>query len=107
MFSDMNHPTREEWMAFLYGEHAAKNQMKEHLATCDECQANVARWKHAMKALDTWRLTSAPPMRSWQPAVKWAAAAVVILAAGFGFGRTVSPARIDPVKIRAAIEPSL
>jgi len=103
----MNHPTREEWMAFLYGEHQAKNQMKTHLAGCDQCQAHVAHWKHAMKALDTWRLSAAPPIRSWQPVVTWAAAALVILAAGFGFGRTVSPSKMDPLKIRAAIESSL
>ena len=103
----MNHPTREEWMEFLYGEHRANNEMKAHLAACNECQASVARWKLAMKSLDSWRLSAAPPVRSWQPVVKWAAAAMLILAAGFGFGRTVSPSRVDAAQIRAAIEPSL
>jgi hypothetical protein len=39
--------------------------------------------------------------------VKWAAAAAVLLFAGFGFGRAMSPTSANAAAIRAAIEPSL
>jgi anti-sigma factor RsiW len=106
----MNHPTREEWMAYLYGEisRGAKGKLIMHLDACDECRANVANWRHTMLALDSWELPAAQARRNWTPVVKWAAAAAVLLFAGFGFGRAVSPtATAKAEAIRAAIEPSL
>ncbi|PYI86891.1 MAG: hypothetical protein DME26_08040 [Verrucomicrobia bacterium] len=105
----MNHPTREEWMAYLYGEisRETKAALKTHLDTCAECHANVAAWRQAMLALDAWQLPAARSCRSWSPALRWAAAAAVLLFAGFGFGRAMSPTPPNAAMIRAAIEPSL
>lgn len=105
----MNHPTREDWMAYLYGEirREAKGQITAHLDACDECRANVAAWRQAMLALDAWQVPTAQPRRHWAPLVKWAAAAAVLLLAGFGFGRGLSPTPVNAAAIRAAIEPSL
>jgi DNA-directed RNA polymerase len=97
-------------MAYLYGEisRGAKGKLIMHLDACDECRTNVANWRHTMLALDTWELPTAQPRRSWAPVVKWAAAAAVLLFAGFGFGRAMSPTTTAKAEaIRAAIEPSL
>src|SRR5262245_7443700 len=105
----MNHPTREDWMAYLYGEisREVKGKLIAHLDACDDCRANVANWRHAMLALDAWQLPAAQPRRNWAPTLKWAAAAAVLLLAGFGFGRSLSPTPANAAAIRAAIEPSL
>src|SRR5262245_44088823 len=105
----MNHPTREEWMTYLYREisREATGELIAHLDVCDDCRANVASWQHAMLALDAWQLPTAQPRRHRAPLLKWAAAAALLLFAGFGFGRAVSPTIANTAAIRAAIEPSL
>jgi putative zinc finger protein len=105
----MNHPTREEWMAYLYGEISdrAKPTLKTHLDACEECRADVTKWRQTMKSLATWQLSPAPQRHNFSPMVRWAAAAAAVLLAGFGFGRAMSPAPADAAAIRAAIEPSL
>ncbi|PAW90060.1 MAG: hypothetical protein B9S33_02115 [Pedosphaera sp. Tous-C6FEB] len=109
----MNHPTREDLVAHLYGELPPEQQatISAHLHECAECQQVATAWRDSMAELDTWRLPELPvqPKRTptlWAPFVRWAAAAC--LAAGLGFlgGRFSAPAP-DATALRAALAPEL
>ena len=106
----MNHPTREEWMSFLYDEtsgdqHAA---LSAHLAACPECTSRVGSWREVAADLDAWKLCSRPNRRFRIPTVaRWAAAAAIVLSFGFAFGRASAPTAVSVEQLRAAIEPSL
>jgi cobalamin biosynthesis protein CbiD len=57
--------------------------------------------------LDSWKLPRVSAAREvFQPVFKWAAAAAVVLAVGFGIGRITS-ARANVEFARAAIEPEI
>ena len=94
-------------MEWLYGELPRKERARHsaHLKDCAECAANVAQWQGAMKTLDQWRME---PVRSRviapQRIIKWGIAAALMLAAGFGAGRLVSPASADPAAMRASLK---
>ena len=100
----MNHPTREEWMSYLYGEISAGERagLTAHLQSCPDCKAAINDWQMARKKLDAWHVRScraeSPAWRAFNvfavPAFKWAAAAAVMLAVGFGAGR-LTPATTD------------
>ena len=88
----VTHPSREEWMGFLYGESPRRAELDAHLKGCAVCQRDVARWRSAMTALDIDKIV-VPKRRRALPIWKWAAAAAFIIAAlgiGFGFGRTAA-----------------
>lgn len=98
----MNHPPNEHWMSYLYGElpSSARRTADSHLRTCPECHDRVDRWRATMGLLDTDQATLALPRRSqptpaWQPALRWALAASVILLAGFLAGRATGPSSAD------------
>jgi hypothetical protein len=76
----MNHPTPDQWMAFLYGEatETERHDFGAHLRACPECAAKVKSWRASMNALDEWKLPQASSARH-QPAWRWAAAAAVLL----------------------------
>jgi hypothetical protein len=108
----VNHPGREEWMAYLYGEvkAAERSRLKTHLHDCPACQANLEAWQAARKSLNDWQLPARAQRTApagWTfPMFKWAAAAIVFLCAGFVVGRiTSASAKVEAV--RAAIEPRL
>jgi len=105
----MNHPSREEWMSYLYDELNADQSanLKAHLHTCLDCKSKVNEWQAARSGLDEWRA----PKRRWrvllaQRMVKWAVAAAIVLSIGVGVGRLTS-APPDVQQVRAAIEPEL
>lgn len=86
----MTHPAPAEWMDFIYAELAPERQheLQGHLAACPACAAQIKSWRATMGSLDRW---SAPAScrssrRLVQP-LRWAAAAVVFLLAGFALGR--------------------
>ncbi len=87
------HPTPEEWMSFLYGEDspARHAECDAHLHACAECRQQLRTWRGSMSALDAWAMPQ--PRRNWfpAPAMRWAAAAAVVLALGFTFGRMGAP----------------
>jgi hypothetical protein len=90
----MNHPSREEWMAHLYNEadENTRANLEAHLAVCPDCKKSLTGWRATMGSLDSWTLPTRRRLRWSQPmVVKWAAAAAVILALGFGLGRVSSP----------------
>jgi len=105
----MNHPSREEWMSYLYDELNADQSanLKAHLHTCPDCKSKVNEWQAARSGLDEWRV---PKKRGRvllaQPMVKWAAAAAIVLSIGVGIGRLTS-APPDVQQVRAAIEPEM
>jgi hypothetical protein len=105
----MNHPTSEEWVPYLYGEveKSTKRRLKQHLQTCAECRTQLLLWKRSLRRLDAWRMTSAErPTLAFAPLLKWAAAAMLLLAAGIGVGRSMSTnANLD--RVRARVEPEL
>jgi hypothetical protein len=83
----MNHPTREEWMSYLYDEspREAGSALRSHLEACAECRREVETWTGAARRLDDWPL---PRRRAGHrfamPMLKWAAAAAVLALAVLG-----------------------
>jgi len=111
----MNHPTREDLVAHLYGELPPERQaeLTAHLGQCADCQQLATEWRGTMAELDTWKLPVPLPSRGrapenvvFAPFLKWAVAAC--LAVGFGFlgGRLSAPAP-DAAALRAALAPEL
>ena len=96
-------------MSYLYDELSAgeHGRLAAHLAVCPDCEARVIEWRVARKDLDAWKLPAkrARVVRA-RPLIKWAAAAAIVLAAGFGVGRITS-ATADAEKVRIAIEPEI
>ena len=102
----VNHPNASEWMAFLYEEVAPgqKRELQVHLAQCTACAEQVKGWRAGMTSLDEWTLPAvlrAP--RRWQPMVKWAAAAVLVLGVGFAVGRQTSTAASELAALRTSV----
>jgi hypothetical protein len=109
----MNHPNREEWMAYLYKEVGRKRQaeLKEHLKQCSQCQADVTAWGSVMKELDRWQLPQARSIsgsrRDIKWAVRWTAAAVLLILAGYAVGRITVAAPPDMEQLQTALETTL
>src|ERR1051326_2012129 len=106
----MNHPTREEWMSYLYDELTAEEHtnLAAHLAVCPDCKAQLDDWRAARENLDAWQLPARRarvPLR--HPLVRLAAAAVLMIGIGFGAGRFATPATASAEKLRAVIEPEI
>ena len=110
----MNHPSREQWMSYLYDESSAAERalLTAHLHECADCRAKTDEWQNARKNLDTWqvrarvtrRFAQRAPLLFGRPLLHWAAAAVVVLSVGFAFGRMTAPAT-DVAKVRTSLEP--
>jgi len=106
----MNHPSRDTWMSYLYGElsPADRDAAAAHLAACDACRDSVRRWQNTMALLDQDQATlitrRRPARAGWKSALPWAAAAAVLLAFGFWVGRASGPSRVDLERELAAAE---
>jgi hypothetical protein len=92
----MEHPTYEELFMHLEGSSSpeAAKRLQEHLENCPQCAAELAGWQRSVKRLQgcEWpeRRAANPP--AWGPrALKWAAAAALVLGLGFGLGRASGP----------------
>lgn len=106
----MNHPSREEWMSYLYDELNDNERANQaaHLHVCPDCKTAVENWHGTMQQMKEWRLPPRrAPLQSARPVLKWAVAALFMLGAGVGVGRLALPATADAEKIRAAVEPSI
>ena len=105
----MNHPKREEWVPYLYGEAKpeVRRELKAHLKHCAECRAELAVWEQTLGRLDAWEL---PRVRrnysAALPVLQWAVAAVVLLASGLIVGHLLTAGH-DPSAIHAALEPQM
>jgi len=100
-----NHPNAEEWMSFLYGEAAPARhaELDAHLQDCAACREQVGTWRGSMAALDAWPLRPPAPRTFAQPALRWAAAAVVVLGLGFGLGRVTHSSATDVKQLQATL----
>jgi anti-sigma factor RsiW len=101
----MKHPAQEEWMDYLYDEAPANERAKlsAHLAACPECRERVQGWKQTMTALDTWQpAVKTAPAFNWFPVIRWAAAAMLMVALGFGLSRATTP-QVDVAAMQAQI----
>ena len=107
----MNHPKREEWAPYVFGEATpdARRKLAAHLQNCSECAAEIAGWQRSLKKLDRWNLP-APRGRSSRgvgPLLRWAIAAALVWGAGFGLGRVSAPGTADLKTMRAELQASL
>ncbi len=105
----MNHPTREEWVQFIYGETKPnlRRDLKAHLRKCPQCCSEVASWKLSIRRLDHWKLPRPSLRLDWfAPALKWGVATAVLLGLGFILGRLpAGPTNLGA--LRARLEPQL
>jgi hypothetical protein len=101
-----NHPTPEEWMSFLYGEDAPARHLEldGHLRSCHECRRQVQAWQGSMSALEGWAVPQKRARWPLQPAVRWAAAALLVLGLGFGIGRASSPSSANLKELQVAMQ---
>ena len=108
----MNHPKREEWVPYLFGEAKpeVRQELQQHLQSCPVCRTEIDSWKRSLGMLDAWQLPrAAKPREVFALALRWTAAAVALifmLSLGFSLGRFTS-ASGDPAKLREAIEPQI
>jgi Putative zinc-finger len=107
----MNHPKREAWVPYLFGEAKpeARKELQQHLQSCPVCRAEIDSWKHSLDLLDAWQLPrAARPREAFSPVFRWAVAAAVVLVLGVGFtlGR-LTPFGGDQAKLREMIEPQI
>jgi len=105
----MNHLNREQWAPYLFGEAKpdARRELERHLKECAECRDELNLWQRSIRRLDAWELPKNQlPREHWVPALKWAAAAIVLVSLGFGIGRAGS-GTVNVEKLRAAIEPEI
>ena len=105
----MNHPKREDWVPYLYGEAMPdlRRQIKQHLEGCAECREELQNWKRSLHQLDAWKLPRRNSrLDAFAPFLKWAAAALLVLGLGFGFGR-LTARQADLEKVRARVEPEI
>ena len=103
----MSHPTREQWTDYLYGEcePAEEARLTEHLETCPECRRAVDSWRGVMGGLDAYQVAAPARRRAWLPRLaRWAAAAAVLIAFGYGLGRAAGP---DTEELRAHVESAM
>lgn len=106
------HPSREEWMEFLYDESPAarRAELESHLKACALCAREVARWRNTMAALNADEVPAHSTRTSSRAGWKWAAAAAFIIGAlgiGFGLGRAGSPSPIELRSLRAELQAAL
>ena len=104
----VNHPGAEEWMAYLYNELAPerKRELHAHLAQCGDCGKQLHQWRTGMSALDDWKMPAPRLKVLAQPPVtlvKWAAAAAVVLVAGFAIGRQSSNASSEVAELKNSV----
>ncbi|MBI5388494.1 MAG: hypothetical protein HZA90_27835 [Verrucomicrobia bacterium] len=109
----MNHPSHEDLIGFLYEELPDGQQAEtcRHVAGCAQCRAQVESWRAVRRELLAWAVPDQTRRRTSTPSwllVKWAAAAVVLIGAGFALARGTAPAtKLDTAAIRAAMAQEL
>src|SRR5262245_14458867 len=102
----MNHPQPEKWIPYVFNEipMSERAPLAAHLRDCPDCRGQVERWQCTLGRLDAWKLPDlASSRRTRNPAMRWAAAAAIVLAGfglAFGLGRMSAP-QPDVTQLRA------
>ncbi|MGB7157931.1 MAG: zf-HC2 domain-containing protein [Tepidisphaeraceae bacterium] len=107
----MSHPNVEELTDFLYGELAPAHQMDvtRHVEACAECRQRIESWRETRTNLAAWKLRPASRLAAtssaarWTGALRWTAAAVVLLACGYGVARLTAKPAVDLASLRAEL----
>ena len=104
---DQKHPSESAWMEYLYDEmdSAERRTLEAHLEICSPCRVKRETFRGTQQSLDHWNVET--PSRHefaprWQPVVKWAAAAVLLVSTAFATGRMSRPS-IDVESLQAKI----
>ncbi|HVK57947.1 MAG TPA: zf-HC2 domain-containing protein [Candidatus Kapabacteria bacterium] len=105
-----NHPTQEQWMDYLYGEMPSpeKKTLEAHLMNCAPCREKQQEFAGTMENLDAWRVVIPQKVSlkaglgRFQPVVKWAAAAALLVSTGFAAARFSQP-QFDVATLQAQI----
>ena len=110
----MNHPKREEWVAYLYGELDRKRraELEAHLRSCGECQVEIDAWRGVVAELDRWELPkgrgrAVKVRQSMQWVRRWAVAAVLLIVVGYAVGRLSALPSVDVEQLHYSLETSL
>jgi hypothetical protein len=93
-------------MAFLYGESSPGRgrELRAHLEQCGECASQVQTWRATMSELEAWKLPQKKRAAVHVlPALRWAAAAAVVLAVGFFLGRQNSGSAREIAELKASV----
>ena len=103
-------------MSYLYNEVRPdeRARLSAHLRGCAVCAGQIDKWKAAARDLDAWQLRPGGAESATKPGreillrqtIQWAAAAMILLGAGFLVGRVAS-APIDQRRLIAEIAPEL
>ncbi len=108
----MNHPDPEQWVAYLYDEvdSSTRSHLKSHLAGCESCRDQLAQWSSVQHRLNSPRLPT-PMVRtvSWPMPrlLRWAAAALLMIAIGFTVGRSSGASPKDVAAMREELRGEL
>jgi anti-sigma factor RsiW len=91
----MEHPTYEQLLMLVEktNSQGSAKAVREHVARCPKCATEIAGWQRTIERLEDYRW---PAAKTTTPAflisgLKWAAAAALIMAIGFGLGRLSQP----------------
>jgi hypothetical protein len=108
----MNHPKREEWTPYLFGEAdpAERRRLEGHLEECLDCAAYVQGCRRTIAQMNRWTIAPRRTQAGFnRPPWKWAAAALVMLGVGFGLSRVgVSPTpRYGKQEVEALVNASV
>jgi hypothetical protein len=111
----MTHPTREDWMSFLYNESPSgtRAQLQAHLDGCAECRAQLATWQQAAQQMSEWKMqrrrkTSATPVLPWAIAAAFVALAAVGAVQLVSLGKEVKQLRASlPGQVRQELNTAL
>lgn len=104
----MNHPSREEWGLYLFGEAPTElnKKLNAHLKECPACADEVKGLQQTMRRLDAWQYPRPVVRLRFEPVLKLAAAAAIVLAVGVALGRLTAPPA-DLAQAKAELRSSL
>jgi len=82
----MKHPTKEEWMSYLYDESPAESResLRAHLKDCAACRAQIEIWQGATRQMNEWQLPRLRKVSRSRAFARWAAAAAIATLAVIG-----------------------
>ena len=105
----MSHPNDQQLMEFLYDEidPAQRGEVLAHFSSCDECRRRVQSWREVRGALQSWTLAEVARPNARPRMViglRWALAASVLIAVGFGLALLTTPRQVASAPDPALLE---